>query len=86
LTGRPTGAQATALAIDPAAPASLYVATDQGVFASADGGVTWAALDQGLAGLRVLTLAVIAGTAGGGPSTVCAGTEGSGLFTLQPAP
>lgn len=39
-----------------------------------------------LGGLRVLTLAVIAGTAGGGPSTVCAGTEGAGLFTLQPAP
>lgn len=84
--GLPAGAQAIALAIDPAAPASLYLATDRGVFASADGGATWAALDQGLAGLRVLTLAVIAGTAGGGPSTVCAGTEGAGLFTLQPAP
>ena len=84
--GLPAGAQATVLAIDPAAPASLYVATDQGVFASTDGGATWAALDQGLAGLRVLTLAVVAGTAGGGPSTVCAGTEGAGLFTLQPVP
>jgi photosystem II stability/assembly factor-like uncharacterized protein len=85
--GLPAGAQVAALALDPSHPTALYLATDQGVFSTGDGGTTWTASNQGLEGVSVLNLAVIgAGGAGGAPSTVCAGTEGAGVFTLQPNP
>src|SRR5262245_13110502 len=37
----PGGAHITALVVDPATPTTLYIGTNDGVFKSADGGMTW---------------------------------------------
>jgi hypothetical protein len=67
-----------ALAIDPAAPATLYLATDHGVFVTDDAARSWQPLDDGLPGLAVTCLAVPAGL----PRSVYAGTDGAGVFGL----
>lgn len=46
------------LVIDPDVPGSLYVATDAGVMASADGGGTWNTLGAGLPRVVVLSLSL----------------------------
>jgi photosystem II stability/assembly factor-like uncharacterized protein len=86
--GLPAAAQVAALVLDPIRPSNLYAATDQGVFATGDGAATWAPLSQGLEGLNVLNLAVWVkgGAPTGAPSPVLAGTEGAGVFILQPVP
>jgi hypothetical protein len=65
---------ATALVVDRTDPSRLYLATSNaGVFRSADGGVTWSRLRDGLDNLQIRSLAVAdkpgrilyAGTPGG---------------------
>ncbi|MGA7993241.1 MAG: hypothetical protein WCC53_17575 [Thermoanaerobaculia bacterium] len=67
----------TALAIDPATPATLFAGTDGGgVFKSTDSGGIWAAANSGLTNLDVTALAINPST----PMTVFAGTSGGGVF------
>lgn len=74
--GGPSGTDVRALAIDPAAPSTLYAGTsDRGVFKSIDSGVTWATVNSGLTNLSVNALAVNPALS----SMVFAGTS-SGLF------
>jgi photosystem II stability/assembly factor-like uncharacterized protein len=84
--GLPAAAQVASLVLDPVRPSLLYLATDQGVFATGDGAATWAPLSQGLEGITVLSLAVWfkGGAPTGTASPVLAGTEGAGVFILQP--
>jgi hypothetical protein len=66
-----------ALGIDHSNPATLYAGTDgEGVFKSADGGATWAAINSGLPDLSVVALAIGPTT----PSTLYASVFGSGVF------
>ncbi len=61
----------TAVAIDPATPATVYGGTAaEGVFKSFDGGVNWSAMSTGLANLSVNALAIDPLT----PATMYAGT------------
>jgi photosystem II stability/assembly factor-like uncharacterized protein len=46
--GLPIPVSVTSVAIDPTSPATLYAATDQGVFRRADRGATWARYSDGL--------------------------------------
>jgi uncharacterized repeat protein (TIGR01451 family) len=48
----------TAIAIDPLAPATLYVATGSGIYKTTDGGANWAASSGGLANRVVNDVAV----------------------------
>lgn len=74
--GGPSGTDVRALAIDPAAPGTLYAGTsDRGVFKSIDSGVTWATANSGLTNLSVNALAVNPALS----SMIFAGTS-SGLF------
>jgi hypothetical protein len=69
-----------ALAIDPAAPATLYVGTyGDGVFKSTDGSATWRVLSSGLSntGVSAITVDPVH------PARVYAGTSGGGVFALQ---
>lgn len=63
-----------ALALDPASPATLYVATFRGVERSQDGGATWT--NSGVGNREVLALAVDPLQT----STLFAGTLGRGIF------
>jgi hypothetical protein len=71
----PEGGTTYALAIDPAAPATLYAGTDGGVFKSTNGGASWRAASTGLTYITVRSLALDPAT----PTTVYAGTNG-GMF------
>lgn len=71
------------LAIDPAAPGTIYAALSSrfsvgsgGIFKSTDGGGSWAALDTGLLGRFIAALAIDPRT----PSTLYAGSLGDGVF------
>ena len=57
-SGGPYGRYVGVLAIDPTAPATLYVGTNGGVFKSTDSGGTWAAVNTGLPTLDVRALAL----------------------------
>jgi hypothetical protein len=77
LSGAPS--QATSIAMDPNVPTTLYVgATNQGVWRSADSGQTWEPF--GLSGWTPLSIAVTSGK----PSSVIAGVEGGGFYTVTP--
>jgi len=76
--GLPAGAKARLLAIDPRAPATLYLATDQAVFVSDDGAASWQSLSNGLPGFAIDSLAV----ASAGPRTLYAATAGAGVYAL----
>jgi len=68
-----------ALAIDPAAPGTLYAGTDGGVFKSTSGGRRWRAMNQGLADSdREIEALILDPTA---PATLYIGTYWSGVFT-----
>jgi hypothetical protein len=70
------------IAVDPAIPNVLYVATDVGVFATADGGNTWNSAGSGLPNSYVTGLALDAQT-----RVLRAGTHGRGMWDLQlPSP
>jgi uncharacterized repeat protein (TIGR01451 family) len=75
-TGRPDGGTVHALAIDPATPITLYVATGGGVFKSVDAGDTWATTNKGLTSLYVNAIAIDSAT----PSTLYVGRARSGVF------
>lgn len=69
------------LAVDPAAPATVYlVATappgSGSVFKTTNGGASWAPASNGLAGVRSLAVAIDRLA----PSTIYLGTSGSGVF------
>jgi hypothetical protein len=64
-----------ALAVDPNALTTLYVATDVGVFRSVDDGVSWQAFDDGLPNVSVIDLAVDAGR-----QLLRVATHGRGMF------
>lgn len=65
-----------ALAVDPAAPATVYAGTEAGVFRSTDGATTWSAMNAGLTTLIINGLTIDPGD----PATVYAATNGGGLF------
>jgi photosystem II stability/assembly factor-like uncharacterized protein len=72
----------TALAIDPAHPTTLYVATDsRGVFRSTDAGTSWHSLNTGLTD-RIVTAFALDATG----RTVYAATEGGGVVGLRASP
>jgi photosystem II stability/assembly factor-like uncharacterized protein len=73
-----------ALAIDPAAPATVYAALERGVYKTTDGGTSWSAVNTGLeipdeALVDVRSLAVDPVL----PDTVYAGTAGWGVFVTS---
>ena len=73
----PEGGRIVALAVDPAAPATLYAAGEGGgVFKSADGGASWRAINAGLTNANVRALAVDPAA----PATLYAGMWGGGVF------
>lgn len=75
-TGGPTASDVRALAVDPAAPATIYAGTyGNGVFKSVDSGGTWTAASSGLTSLSVNALAINPAA----PSMIFAGTR-NGLF------
>ncbi|HKU23487.1 MAG TPA: choice-of-anchor D domain-containing protein [Terriglobales bacterium] len=70
------------IAVDPDMPNALYVATDIGVFATTDGGTTWAPLGTGLPSVVVLGLKVQHAT-----RVLRAASHGRSAWDLQlPAP
>lgn len=78
-TGLPAhaGAAVTALAVDPAAPATVYAAIeDAGVFKTTNAGASWAAAGVGLTSVRVTALTFDPVL----PDTVYAGTRDQGVF------
>jgi hypothetical protein len=78
-SGGPTNGDVWALAIDPAAPATLYAGMNggsRGVFKSTDSGRNWAAASTGLTNPYVYALAINPAT----PSTLYAGTSVGGIF------
>ena len=76
----PEGGNVSALAIDPATPATLYAGTwGGGVFKSTNGGANWSAVNTGLTNTDVRALAIDPDT----PATLYAGTWGGGVFSIQ---
>src|SRR5258708_1697337 len=71
LFGRALGL--TALAVDPASPATIYAGTRGGVFKSTNAAVSWAPMNQGLADSDVQALAI--GAHAHGTAVVLAGTS-----------
>src|SRR4029453_18105340 len=59
------------IAIDPSSPATVYAATESGVFKSIDGGSSWTAVNTGLTNLSVRRVAIDPQT----PSTLYAGAD-----------
>jgi ligand-binding sensor domain-containing protein len=59
--------------------ATLYAGTVAGVFASSNGGATWAAVNTGLSSLTINALILDSG------GTLYAATDGAGAFRLVPA-
>ena len=69
----------TALAIDPANPSTLYVATSgRGIFRSTDAGSSWHPFNAGLAVLDIKSLAIDATG-----RTLYAGSFGGGVVALH---
>jgi hypothetical protein len=75
--------QANAIAVDPAAPSSLYVGCDLGVWHSTDGGASWSTFSSGLPDAAVIDLALHPGR-----RLLRAATHGRGVYerTLDAAP
>src|SRR5437868_4726393 len=70
------GGYVTAIAIDPASPSRVYVATARGFFGSSDDGATWFPIPPGVEGHFVGSLAIEPG-----PSpAVWVGTNGGALL------
>jgi len=75
--GRCVGSGFVALAIDPAATATVYAGNDfDGVYRTVDAGQSWAPFNEGLSNTEVTELAIAATV----PSTVYVGTSGGGVF------
>ena len=67
------------IAIDPADPLRLYLGTDAGIFASYDGGATWAKEDTGFVNTVVESLTLVREN---GASTLYAFTHGRGSWRV----
>jgi hypothetical protein len=65
-----------AVAVDPAAPATVYAGSTEGVFKSGDAGGSWVPVNSGLGETDIRALAM--SPAGG--NTLYAGTRGGGVF------
>jgi len=70
-----------ALAIDPRHPERLYAGTDLGVFASLNGGATWAVENTGFANVVTESLVIVSGPSG--VSHLFAFTHGRGVWKTQ---
>src|SRR5262249_24324237 len=70
----PVGGIIRSLALDPGQPTTLYAGTDDGVFKSVNGGVSWSAAINGLDDTWVLAVAVDPSNS----STLYAGTSSFG--------
>lgn len=66
------------LEFDPAVPARMYAATSQGVFYTEDGAASWTALQTGMGGVEVRSLAMTTNATG----PLFAATWGSGVFVI----
>jgi photosystem II stability/assembly factor-like uncharacterized protein len=64
------------IALHPSNPKIIYVATNDYIYKSRDGGVTWENLSKGMSHSRVIALAVDPGY----PATVYAGTKGDAVY------
>ena len=72
------------LAADPQRPELLYCGTaDRGLWRSADAGVSWEPVGEGLSHTNVTAVAVSAAEQADGPGVVYAGTEPSALFRSE---
>jgi photosystem II stability/assembly factor-like uncharacterized protein len=81
-SGLPRSSNVEGMALDPSRPATLYAATDQGLFVSDDGEGHWSPLSAGLGSLPVWQVLVDPFD----PLTLYAGTPGNGgLFVLTRA-
>lgn len=65
-----------AVAIHPVKPKLIYVATEEAVYKTRDGGTTWARLVEGLSRVRVMNLAIDPQL----PANVFAGTLADGVY------
>lgn len=77
----PTGlpdAPVNGIAQHPSLPDHLYVATDVGIFASRNGGLSWSTSNDGPADVSVEEVTFLAGS-----TTLLAATHGRGLWTVQ---
>jgi hypothetical protein len=70
------GTSVNALAVDPVRPATIYLAGDDGVMVSSDGGSTWSPINEGLASNSAKSIAIDARGA-----SLYAGTAASGVFS-----
>jgi len=69
-------AAVSAIAINPTNPKIIYVGTSMHIRKSRDGGETWALSDQGLGGVRVISLAIDPSS----PAQIFAGTFAEAVF------
>ena len=65
-----------AVAVHPTKPKLIYVATEEAVYKTRDGGTTWARLAEGLSRVRVMNLAIDPQL----PANVFAGTLADGVY------
>lgn len=75
-SGGPYGESAYALVLDRAAPSTLYLGTEGGVFRSTDSGITWAPRSAGIGVVPVHSLTIDPTSS----STLYAGTPSRGIF------
>ena len=81
-TGAP-GPFVNALAIDPNTPATVYAGLDSnGVFRSTDGGAHWSVFNNGMS--SPISIEVLAVAPTHPTNAVYAGSNGEGVFVLQP--
>lgn len=71
----------TTITINPHNPESVYIATNDKVFKTRDGGGTWEEIIQGIENARVISLAVHPEQ----PTTIYAGTFGTAVFRTRSA-
>ena len=76
------GVSVSAVATSAGAPVAIYAGSrSDGVFRSADGGLTWSSISRGLADRRIRFL-----SRSPNGETLYAGTDGGGLYEIQIAP
>lgn len=78
------GSQPQCLAVDPLHQEQVYCGTfDQGLWQSADAGVSWKHVGEGIAHEKVMSVAVSAVEQAGGYGVVYAGSEPSAIFRSE---
>ncbi|MFN7974602.1 MAG: hypothetical protein U0166_19990 [Acidobacteriota bacterium] len=83
ISGNLPNAPVNDLVIDPAAPATMYVATDVGVFASTNTGASWAVLGSGLPEVVAMDLA---SSPGPPPISTSRPTAAASIASTSPRP